>query len=92
MADFERKGFYGTVILKEFIRGQDGRSYDQLMGTISILTDKEIVGFEVNDRDSKWVARIEGPSSAFVILGCQVRGVVVHGKQPPAMPYTLVVP
>jgi hypothetical protein len=77
---FDRREFQGSVVLKEWWTALDGGKYLGISGTVSILTDSEIVGFEVNDRDSKWVARVEGPTESVVVLGCQVRGVHVHER------------
>jgi hypothetical protein len=82
---FNRKNFHGTVILKDsLVMPHDGYSYVEVMGTVSILTDEEIAGFKAGDHESPWVARVEGPSgAALVILGCQVRAVLIH---PPMQP------
>lgn len=77
---FERENFLGIVMLKEWWADpRTGAHYRAITGRVSILTDEEIVGFKVNSQDSRWVARVVGPSGeAHVILGCQVRGVIAH--------------
>lgn len=94
MSGFTTTSFYGTVLLKDWVEGlSDGNSYKALQGTVSILTDEEVVGFKANRAtEANWIARVEGPSGeAWNILGCQVRGVVAHGRRDPVGGSVLVV-
>ena len=77
---YETQVFFGTVIIKEWVHGLDGLQYRQITGKISIINDKELVGFSVKGNESNWVARIEGELQTYTILGCQIRGVVTHSK------------
>ena len=74
------KNFYGTVVVKEWIHGLDGFQYKQITGKISIINDKELVGFSTKGNESNWVATVEGKDQMYVILGCQIRTIVVHDK------------
>jgi hypothetical protein len=78
MDESTRKSFNGTVLLKEWRATLDGRSARGFTGRVSILTAQEAVGFEVNDRDSRWLAKIEGPTQTYWFPGCEVAGVVEH--------------
>ncbi len=76
---FIRKGFTGTVMLTDWMTAlHNGNSYVALSGVVSVLSAEELLGFDVNDRDSRWAAVIEGPTQRYVIPGCKVRGVVSH--------------
>ena len=77
---YKTKDFYGTVLLKDWLHGLDGLQYKQITGKISIINDKELVGFSAKGNESNWVARIEGHLQTYTILGCQIRGVVTHDK------------
>jgi hypothetical protein len=73
------KGFYGTVILKDWTEGPDGDQYKGFTGLVSILKDEEIVGFKSEgNNNANWVARVEGPTTSVTILGCQIRGAWTH--------------
>lgn len=78
VTEFDRRNFSGTVITKEWTPALDGRQFRMFTGRISILQDTEIVGFNVTDRESNWLARVEGPTQSYNLLGCQIRGVIVH--------------
>ena len=56
--------FKGTVVLKEWLPHPNGRSYNSIMGKVTILRDEQIIGFKVNDRESNWLARVEGDARA----------------------------
>jgi hypothetical protein len=77
------KGFKGTVITHNWIRGLDGVEYDQFYGTISVLSDTEVVGFEAKGHDTaNWIARIEGETSSYNIMGCQVKCIIQSDEKP----------
>lgn len=47
-----------------------------ITGKVSVHSTKELVGFDVNDRDSNWLVCVEGPSGfRSYIPGCQVAGI-----------------
>lgn len=77
---FITKGFYGTVVLKDWMAYIDGQSYMGFTGRVSIIKDTELVGFEAHGNESNWVARIEGPTQSVTILGCQIRGAIAHAS------------
>jgi len=74
------KKFYGTVILKDWFHGLDSLQYKQITGEISIINDKELVGFSAKGNESNWVANIKGSNQIYTILGCQIRGVITHAE------------
>lgn len=76
---FEVNGFTGTVVLKEWTPGLDGRNYNAWHGRVSIIDASEAVGFEVRDRDASWLARVESPhgDQAWNFPGCQIRAIHV---------------
>jgi hypothetical protein len=76
------KTFAGIVILKDWVVGLDGQNYTQFVGNVSLLRDVEAVGFGVSRGESNWIARVEGWTTTFNFLGCQVRGVVQLDKLP----------
>lgn len=72
-AEFERRNFHGAVVMLDWMPKPGGGNIRALAGTIDVLSDKELLGFEVNDRDSKWGVRVSGPSgTAIVVPGCKV--------------------
>lgn len=89
--DFTTKGFYGSVLLKDWYIHRDGGSYRLVTGTISILRDEEVVGFKVQRSESNWVARIVGPTESITILGCQIRGVNTHSRNASFLPGAILV-
>lgn len=71
---FNAKDFTGIVQLKTFAPIPDGRQYIGFAGRVSILSDKEVVDFEVKGGDTaNWVARVDGPTGSINVLGCQIR-------------------
>lgn len=72
--------FHGTVFLKEFARDLGGSQYVGFRGRVSILGDREVVGFRVSGTESNWIARIEGPTQTYNFLGCEVRYVATHDE------------
>lgn len=87
---FQTKDFWGFVILKDWRQFDDGRSYAVVYGKVSVYSAKELLGHDVNDRDSNWAVRIEGASQALTIAGCEV-AMVAAGK-PEHMDKVRVVP
>ncbi len=77
---FTRENFYGTVFLKDWQKHIDGRDYCGITGIISVYSDVEAVGFE-SKGGHNWMARIDGPTESFTILGCQIRSFVTHAAQ-----------
>ncbi len=80
-AEYQRRDFYGTVVMKDWMSSlEHGEVYRMFTGKVSILADTEIVGFESKGNgNANWVARVEGPTQAYNILGCQIRAVIAHG-------------
>lgn len=71
---FNVKGFDGAVKLKHYSMMPDGKNYIAVCGKVSILSDSEVVNFEVKGSETaNWIARVEGPNGSVNILGCQVR-------------------
>jgi hypothetical protein len=81
-ARFQVEGFYGAVIMKEFTHSLDGQMYAVFVGTVSIIEDKKMLGFDVSDRETNWVARVDGPHHSYNFAGCQVKGVVAMDGPP----------
>lgn len=75
---FTVEGFHGSVIMKAFTHALDGQQYVAFEGTVSIIEDKAMLGFDVTDRETNWIARVDGPTQSYNFPGCQVRAVVVH--------------
>lgn len=74
---FNVKEFDGAVQLKQYAMMPDGKNYIGVVGKVSILSDKEVVGFEVRGSETaNWIARVQGPSGSVNILGCQIK--MVH--------------
>lgn len=89
--EFTTQNFEGSIVLKDWMRWRDGRSFIGFTGKISILQDTELVGFKSKGNESNWVARIAGATESVNILGCQIRGAVVHEvSREPAADYLLV--
>lgn len=78
MTAFITQGFYGSVVLKDWLRERDGRQHIGITGKISILQDVDLVGFRAKGNESNWVARVDGETESVTILGCQVRAVITH--------------
>jgi hypothetical protein len=78
------QGFYGTVVLKDWLRWGDDKQYLGFYGRIYIYQDKEVVGFTVRGNDSNWIARIQGATSSVNVMGCQVRGIITSNQEPDA--------
>jgi hypothetical protein len=78
MSDYNARDFYGSIVLKDWVRWHDGRSYIGFTGRVSIVQDEELVGFRAKGNESNWVARISGDTESVNILGCQIRAGVVH--------------
>jgi hypothetical protein len=75
--EFTRRGFHGAVLATEYMPLPHGPQVRGLVGSIDVLTDTELLGFEVNDRDSRWGVRVSGPSGVVVVLpGCKVFSVM----------------
>lgn len=74
------KDFYGTVLLKEWMRLPSGAQAICITGTISVFKDTEFVGFEAKGNESNWVLMISGKTEQITILGCQIRGVSAHSE------------
>lgn len=51
----------------------EGRQYIGFYGKVSILSDMDLVGFNVSGGESNWAARVAGETSSVNILGCQIR-------------------
>lgn len=69
--------FDGVVVLKDWmIDPFDGLSYRSFRGTVSILEGKDAMGFDPGKNEANWFARIEGPTLAVNIPGCQIRAVI----------------
>lgn len=74
---FDAQNFDGIVQLKQYAPAPDGRQYIGFAGKVSVLRDKDVVGFEVKGGDTaNWVCRIEGRSGSINVLGCQIK--LVH--------------
>lgn len=71
---FNPKEFAGVVQLKHYAMMPDGKQYIGIAGSCSVISDEEMVGFEVKGGDTaNWVMRIDGPTSSVNVLGCQIR-------------------
>ena len=65
--------FYGYVCFKDWITLPNGKSYKGYVGNVSIVKNKELVGFEASGRESNWCAVIQGHDQTHSALGCQIR-------------------
>lgn len=75
--------FDGAVICKEFMLApfaQPADSFIVFAGKVSIIRDKDIVGFEAHGNEANWIARVDGPTCSINILGCQIRA-IAEGPQ-----------
>jgi hypothetical protein len=71
------EAFYGTVLLHEPVCVPWSPDlYNGLTGMIKVISAKDLVGTEVNSRDSNWAVLITGPGVTMGLPGCQVRMVV----------------
>jgi hypothetical protein len=74
---FDAKNFDGIVHLKQYALMPDGKQYIGIAGKISVVSDQEMVGFEVKGGETaNWVLRVDGEGGSVNILGCQVK--LVH--------------
>lgn len=74
---FNPTDFFGVVQLKAFSLFPNGKQYNGIAGKVSILADKDVVGFEVKGSETaNWIARIDGINGSVNVLGCQIR--MVH--------------
>lgn len=74
---FDPSGFTGVVQLKNYALMPDGRNCIAVAGKVSVLSDQEVVGFEVKGGDTaNWICRVDGPTGSVNILGCQIK--LVH--------------
>jgi hypothetical protein len=67
-----RRDFHGALLLIDFIPLPSGGNVRGLIGTVSVLSAVEALGFDVNDRDSNWCALVAGPTTSIVVPGCKV--------------------
>lgn len=80
---YQVKDFYGTVILKDWIRCLDDRAVQRVTGICSLVEDKEIAGFKTRGAESNWGMRVVGQIEQWTILGCQIRAVIAHAPTAP---------
>lgn len=79
MTKFTTEKFQGTVVLKDwFADPLSGRTIKGMMGRVTILEAKEMIGFDPGKSEANWIARVEGPASSYNFPGCQVRCVLDH--------------
>lgn len=69
-------GFTGIVQLKNYAVMPDGRQYIGVAGKVSVLRDKDVLGFEVTGGEANWGCRIDGATGSINVLGCQIK--LVH--------------
>lgn len=73
--------FAGTVALKDwFLDPISGRTVRGVMGTVTILEAKDMIGFDTGKSEANWIARVEGPGTSYNFPGCQVRCVLDHAN------------
>lgn len=89
MTDYITEQFDGVVQLTSNNRYQDpvrGTWFSCIAGKVTIMEDKDLVGFKTRSTDSNWIARIEGPSGRSInILGCKVHSVTAFNKGMPTI-------
>lgn len=73
-------GFYGTLVLKDWVRLRDGTQVIGFTGLVRIMDAVASTGIKPRANESAWLARVEGPTESVNWLGCQVRGVFVHAQ------------
>lgn len=49
-----------------------------MMGKVTIMEAKEMVGFDTGDKEANWIARVEGPTQSYNSPGCQIRCIIDH--------------
>lgn len=78
------ENFQGGIILRDWWRAPDGRTYIGAQGTVSILEVKEALGFDPGKGEANWCARVVGPSGMSVTFaGCTVRGILAGANGQP---------
>ncbi len=78
MKSYITEDFAGIVYLKDWIRGIDGKQYMAIAGQVSIVEDKDLIGFKTRGTESNWVANIKSvldSRSVLTVLGCQIRAI-----------------
>ena len=70
---------YGTVTVRDhFWPAPDGTEKTGITGRITVHTAKDVLGFDVNNRDANWLVEIAGEHSRVVLPGCAVLGFHLH--------------
>lgn len=75
---YQTKNFFGTVILKDWLRTLDDRQVMRVTGVCTLVQDEEIAGFRTRGTEANWGMRVVGAHQQWTILGCQIRAVVAH--------------
>lgn len=71
---FNPKNFDGIVQLKQYALMPDSKQYIGIAGKVTVVSDQEMVGFEVKGGETaNWLLRIDGESGSVNVLGCQVK-------------------
>lgn len=64
----------GTLILMDWMESIDGHNIKGFYGNVFVGKDEAVVGFTATGHNTaNWVARVEGPTEALTVMGCQVR-------------------
>ena len=80
----ELNGQYGTVMIRDhFWPADDGTETRGVTGQIRVHPAKDVLGFDMNNRDSNWLVEVRGQTGDVVILpGCAVLGFHFHDHDP----------
>lgn len=66
--------FKGTVVLHDWTETPwSAEAIKGFSGDIELIAAKDVLGTDVNSRDSNWLLRVSGEKTEVYILGCQVR-------------------
>lgn len=77
---YQTQDFYGTVILKDWMKTLDDRSVQRVTGNCTLVKDEDIAGFKTRGTEANWGMRVCGEKEQWTILGCQIRAVVAHAQ------------
>jgi hypothetical protein len=76
----DTEGFYGTVVLKDWMPTMDERMVRRVTGICRVVRDADF-GLKVKGSESNWGIRVAGAETSWTILGCQIRAVIVHSSE-----------
>lgn len=83
MTEYSMGPFQGAVCLKDWFQDPlTGRSVRSVLGVVTIIEAKDMIGFDPGKSEANWIARVQGPAESYNFPGCQVRCVITSAAPP----------